>query len=103
VVWNLVRNAVQASSPGAAVHVRVRDLGDAGKRGFTLEVHDEGPGIDTEAMKRLFDPFFTTRSAGVGIGLAVVKRIVDDHGWRIDIESSAGRGATFRVASRSIL
>jgi two-component system, NtrC family, sensor histidine kinase HydH len=103
VVWNLVRNAVQASSPGAEVRVRVHDVGKAHEHGFVLEVHDEGPGIDTEATKRLFDPFFTTRSAGVGIGLAVVKRIVDDHGWRIDIESSKGRGATFRVSSRSVL
>ena len=97
VVWNLMRNAVQASSPGACVRVRVGPGESSGGGGFVLEVHDDGPGLDPEAKQRLFDPFFTTRSAGVGIGLAVVKRIVDDHGWAIDFESSEGRGATFRV------
>jgi signal transduction histidine kinase len=101
VVWNLVRNAVQASSPGAKVTVRVtpepahavaRPSGHA-----VLEVHDDGPGIGAEAKARLFDAFFTTRSSGMGIGLAVVKRIVDEHGWLIEVESREGRGATFRV------
>lgn len=101
VVWNLVRNAVQASSPGAKVMVRVASDAVASKRksnGATLlEVHDDGPGIGAEAKGRLFDAFFTTRSSGMGIGLAVVKRIVDEHGWRIEVESKEGRGATFRV------
>lgn len=98
VVWNLMRNAVQASSPGACVRVRVCCEDTAGDNGaFLLEVHDDGPGLDPEAKKRLFDPFFTTRSAGVGIGLAVVKRIVDDHKWRIEVASDERTGATFKV------
>ena len=101
VVWNLVRNAVQASSPGAKVLVRVAGDGAQSKRksnGATvLEIHDDGPGIGSDAKGRLFDAFFTTRSSGMGIGLAVVKRIVDEHGWRIEVESKEGRGATFRV------
>jgi signal transduction histidine kinase len=66
-------------------------------RGAVLEVHDDGPGIEAAARGRLFDAFFTTRSSGMGIGLAVVKRIVDEHGWVIEVESKEGRGATFRV------
>src|SRR6185295_2938259 len=75
VVWNLVRNAIQASSAGDEVLVRIADEGGA----RTLEVCDHGPGIPSEARPRLFDAFFTTRSQGMGIGLAVVKRILDDH------------------------
>jgi two-component system, NtrC family, sensor histidine kinase HydH len=98
VMWNLVRNAVQASHPGAKVKVRVAKS-DPGSRkaGWSLEVHDDGPGITSEARSRLFEPFFTTRTSGMGIGLAVVKRIVDDHGWSIEVRSDEGRGATFRV------
>ena len=95
VVWNLVRNAVQVSSPGAPVSVRV--IAGSGAAPAMLEVADEGPGIPPETRDRLFDAFFTTRSSGMGIGLAVVKRVVDDHGWRIEVESEAGCGATFRV------
>jgi two-component system, NtrC family, sensor histidine kinase HydH len=100
VVWNLVRNAVQASSPGDQVLVRAFTMAPDGGRSLPLailEVHDDGPGIGLEARERIFDAFFTTRSSGIGIGLAVVKQIVDDHGWTIDVDSSAGRGATFRV------
>jgi signal transduction histidine kinase len=98
VVWNLVRNAVQASSPGAKVTVRVgADAAHGTASTLFLEVHDDGPGISPEAQARLFDAFFTTRSSGMGIGLAVVKRIVDEHGWRIEVDSREGRGATFRV------
>jgi two-component system, NtrC family, sensor histidine kinase HydH len=96
VLWNLVRNAVQASGAGKSVHVRVEPHG----KEVTLRVDDEGPGIPDEARARLFDAFYTTRSHGVGIGLAVVKRIIDDHakmGARIDVVSPESGGASFRV------
>jgi signal transduction histidine kinase len=93
-LWNLVRNAVQASSAGDEVVVRLARTDDLGAR---LDVVDHGPGIAEEAASRIFDAFFTTRSHGTGVGLAVVKRIVDDHGWSIHVESAEGAGATFTV------
>jgi two-component system, NtrC family, sensor histidine kinase HydH len=95
VVWNLLRNAVQVSSAGAEVVLRVTAEADGGTR---LEVADSGPGIPPEAHAQLFDAFFTTRSHGMGIGLAVVKRIVDDHGFTIEVQSAPGHGATFVVS-----
>jgi two-component system sensor histidine kinase HydH len=95
-VWNLVRNGVQASDPGGVVKVVV----DAGGTDPALVVIDHGPGIDAAAQERLFDAFFTTRSHGTGVGLAVVKRIADEHGFEITVESDAGKGAAFRVALR---
>ncbi|HWZ90614.1 MAG TPA: ATP-binding protein [Polyangiaceae bacterium] len=92
-IWNLVRNAVQASRPGEAVDVAV-ELSDG--RAW-LRVSDHGVGIDEAAKERLFDAFFTTRSQGTGMGLAVVKRIADEHGFSILVESSRGQGATFSV------
>jgi len=92
-VWNLVRNAVQASEAGEVVNVSV----SSGPGGVELQVVDHGVGIDEAQMPRLFDAFFTTRSQGSGVGLAVVKRIADEHGFLIHVKSEAGRGAQFRV------
>jgi signal transduction histidine kinase len=106
VLWNLVRNAVQASAAGKTVKVSVATGGAAGE--VTLSVDDEGPGLTEEARARIFDAFYTTRAHGVGIGLAVVKRIVDEHaamGARIDVESpldtGGGGGASFRITLRT--
>jgi len=92
-IWNLVRNAVQASSAGDPVTVKVGMEAE----GVVLCVEDRGAGIDEDQMSRLFDAFFTTRSQGTGVGLAVVKRIADEHGFLIHVKSEAGRGATFRI------
>jgi two-component system, NtrC family, sensor histidine kinase HydH len=54
-------------------------------------------GLTEEAKERIFDAFFTTRAQGTGVGLAVVKRIADDHGFSIGVESESGHGATFIV------
>ncbi len=94
-VWNLVRNAVQASGAGDAVTVTVA-MAQA-NTAVMLSVADRGPGIAAAQMPRLFDAFFTTRSQGTGVGLAVVKRIADEHGFRIEVNSEAGGGAAFHV------
>jgi two-component system, NtrC family, sensor histidine kinase HydH len=92
-LWNLVRNAVQASQADDVVRVGVYlENGDV-----IVEVVDRGGGISDDAKPQLFDAFYTTRSQGTGIGLAVVKRIVDEHGWSIAVLDTVPRGATFRV------
>ncbi|HEY1954862.1 MAG TPA: ATP-binding protein [Polyangiaceae bacterium] len=99
VLWNLVRNALQANPPRGVVRVGVESA--PGER-VSLWVEDDGAGIDDDAKRRIFDAFYTTRAHGAGIGLAVVKRIVDDHaphGASIAVENArAGpTGARFRV------
>jgi signal transduction histidine kinase len=96
VIWNLVKNAIQFSPPGEPVRVRVVRSDEE----VFLEVEDRGPGIDEADRERIFDMFFTKRTHGVGIGLALVKQIVDAHGARIDVESTEGRGSLFRVRFR---
>jgi two-component system sensor histidine kinase HydH len=91
-IWNLVRNAIQASAAGGTVRVKLES-----ERRTILTVADDGKGIDSEAKKHLFDVFFTTRSHGTGLGLAVVKRIADDHGFSVIVESEDGAGARFMV------
>ena len=92
-MWNLIRNAVQASAAGDAVTVRLHRDGTHAQ----LSVVDRGVGIDAASQENLFDAFFTTRSHGTGVGLAVVKRIADEHGFVVKVESAQGEGATFRV------
>lgn len=94
-VWNLVRNAVQASTAGEEVRVSV--YGNVGQPA-RLVVEDKGVGIEPAQLPRLFDPFFTTRSYGSGIGLAVVRRIADEHGFQISVTSTKGQGARFEVS-----
>jgi two-component system, NtrC family, sensor histidine kinase HydH len=96
VLWNLVRNALQASAAGGLVRVGVAREGDR----VALWIEDEGEGIRDDAKGHIFDAFYTTRAHGAGIGLAVVKRIIDDHapyGVAITVENGKARGARFRV------
>jgi len=83
---NLVLNAAQAQPHGGVVRLH-------GRPG-QVHVSDEGPGIADTVRETLFDPFVTTRSAGIGLGLAVVKQIVDEHGGTIEVDSSSA-GTTF--------
>jgi len=94
VVTNLVGNALEAVGPGG--HVRVETGEQRG--GAQLTVRDDGPGIPPEVRARLFEPFFTTKQKGNGLGLAISRQIVADHGGAIEFHSSPDQGATFTVA-----
>jgi len=93
VLWNLVRNGTQVSTAGDSLRVSVIE----NETFVRLEVNDRGPGIPKEMKSSIFEPFFTGRTHGIGIGLAVVKRIIEDHGWSIDVTSREGSGTTFQV------
>jgi two-component system sensor histidine kinase HydH len=88
--WNLIRNAVQASAPGGEVRITIQT-----EETVRLIVEDDGVGIDPDAQSHLFEEFFTTRSHGTGLGLAVVKRIADEHGIALKVKSERHKGATF--------
>lgn len=91
---NLMLNAIQASSEGDAIRVT---LTGRSTTGVQLVIADSGAGIGESDMERIFEPFFTTRASGTGLGLAVVKDIVESHSGEIGIESEAGRGTTVTV------
>ncbi len=94
VFYNLILNAVQASGEGGAVTVKTRSAGGTAE----VAVIDRGAGIEEKNLNSIFNPFFTTKPAGVGLGLAIVSKIVDEHGGKITVESEAGKGSIFRVA-----
>lgn len=94
VVTNLIQNALEASPPGSTVTVKTRALPDA----VELAVIDRGSGIRPEHREQIFNPFFTTKPAGVGLGLAICAKIVDEHGGSLRVESEPGRGSIFLVS-----
>jgi signal transduction histidine kinase len=93
VFYNVILNAVQASPPGGAVSVKTR----AGEDCVEISVIDRGAGIDPQQRDSIFNPFFTTKPEGVGLGLAIVSKIVDEHGGKITVESEPGKGSIFHV------
>ena len=89
---NLIRNAAEAAPSGSPIAIAVRPAPRPGA--VCIAVADSGSGIDAAARERLFSPFFTTKPDGTGIGLAIVKRIVERHDGEIAVESEPGRGTT---------
>jgi two-component system sensor histidine kinase HydH len=90
---NLLTNAVDAVSPSGEVRVQGWEVDD----GVAVAVEDSGPGVDPATARRLFEPLITTKEKGVGLGLALVKRIVERHGGTVDYEPRTGGGARFVV------
>jgi signal transduction histidine kinase len=98
VVFNLVLNAIDATGKGGRIEVGA--VADGGQ--VVLTVADDGGGIDPAHRARLFRPYFTTKKHGTGLGLFVIRRIVEAHGGAVSVESEPGKGATFRVALPSV-
>jgi len=90
---NLLSNAAQASPPDAPITVVTR----AANNEAEVSVIDRGCGIPPDKIETIFNPFVTTKQSGVGLGLAIVAKIIDGHGGRIAVESEPGKGSTFRV------
>jgi two-component system, NtrC family, sensor histidine kinase PilS len=93
VMWNLVRNAAEASPPGSPIDVAVATEG----QDVRITVRDRGPGIPDQDRPRLFEPFFSTKKGGTGLGLATVHRIVEDHRGRLELANADGGGARATV------
>jgi signal transduction histidine kinase len=93
VLVNLCKNAIQAMTRGGVLTLCTEDRDN----GVCLVVADTGGGIPQEQINRIFEPFYTTKKKGTGLGLMIVQRIVRGHGGRIDLESHEGRGTVFRI------
>ncbi len=93
IIWNLMLNAAQAMPDGGRIRIAAREEA----RGLRIDVEDQGAGIPQEELGKLFDPFYTTRRGGTGLGLVTVERFVRAHeGW-VEVDSTPGRGSTFSV------
>ena len=95
VLMNLTRNALQACATGGQVRVRLKL---AEREGLVrIDVIDNGQGMSEETLKKIFQPFFTTKKGGTGLGLPVSKRIIEDHGGFFQIHSQIGQGTTISI------
>ena len=91
---NVLVNARQVLKEGGRVTV----ISKAASNGdVTIELKDDGPGIPPEARDKIFEPFYSKRGGGTGLGLPIARQMVEAHGGRIDVDSEAGRGTTFRI------
>lgn len=93
VLLNLVQNAMDATPSGGEIVIKTSKDED----NLYINVKDTGEGIDPEKLDHIFDPFFTSKVTGVGLGLAVAKKIVNDHGGEIRASNNSGGGAFFSV------
>jgi signal transduction histidine kinase len=90
---NLIKNAIQAMTKGGRLTLRTHQASE----GVMVTIADTGGGIPQEKINRIFEPFYTTKKKGSGLGLMIVQRIIREHGGRIDLESRVQHGTTFRI------
>jgi signal transduction histidine kinase len=92
---NLTSNALEAVGSAAGDRRRIRVTTERDGPMVEVRVEDRGPGVPPELRDRIFDPFFSTKAGGVGIGLAIARAIVDAHGGQLSLSPTPGGGATF--------
>jgi signal transduction histidine kinase len=98
VILNLVKNAIDAIAIGPTTIEAIRLVTTYdGKSVVSLYVEDSGPGITTENETRIFDPFFTTKPSGMGLGLSLSRRIIEDHGGNLRLTETSSKGCTFEI------
>ena len=90
---NLMKNSMQAMSTGGELMIKTGEAGD----GIWVSLTDTGCGIPQEQIKQIFEPYYTTKEKGSGLGLMIVQRIVRDHDGRLELTSHGSKGATFRI------
>jgi len=95
VFHNLLKNAIEASKPGDSIKITVTPSQFNDK--VNISIADSGTGMDEATLSRIWEPYFTTKTQGSGIGMFMVQRIINDHGGKIDVQSIEGKGTTVRI------
>jgi signal transduction histidine kinase len=90
---NLMINAIQAMPAGGRLDVSLRPE----NAHLEIKFSDTGSGIDEEALEQIFEPYYSTKETGIGLGLPLTKKIIEEHGGQINVESEPGKGATFTI------
>jgi signal transduction histidine kinase len=90
---NLIQNSLAAMSTGGTISIATSQTDDV----ITLTVSDTGTGIPADVIDRIFEPYFTTKADGTGLGLAMAYKVVKEHGGDIYVQSEVGKGTCFRI------
>jgi len=93
---NLIKNSIEASKPGSEIIIETHKI-DIGGRSVKIVIRDHGTGIPPEVLPRIFEPYYTTKPRGMGLGLSIVKRIIEDHFGHIEIQSTLGHGTEVTI------
>ena len=93
-LMNIILNAIEAMTAGGILTINVEQSNEM----IQLEIADTGCGIDEEQAKKIFEPFYTTKEQGLGLGMPYAKKIVGQHGGTISLSSQLGVGTTIRIA-----
>ena len=104
---NLISNAVDALPEGGSLRLRVyacsqgdpaaQGVGQDTESALAIQIQDSGVGMPAEVLEHVFEPFYTTKSKGTGLGLTIAQRIIEEHGGRISVQSQVGQGTTFTI------
>jgi len=98
VIVNLINNAIDAlNKPNGKIEVEINKIFEDGKYWCRIEISDNGMGISEEGQRQLFTPYYSTKQNGTGLGLVIVKNIIEEHGGSINFESIKGEGTTFTI------
>lgn len=97
VIWNLILNAVQAMPEGGVLKIEGHPARGGAREGVEINISDTGFGIREQDFQKIFEPFYTTRETGTGLGLAVVSRIMEAYGGKIHMQSESGKGTIFTI------
>ena len=96
-IANIIRNALEHMRPGSSLVVRTRMLQEHSPRRVGLEVINTGSSIAEEDLEKIFEPFYSTRPSGMGLGLAITAHAVQLLGGKIEVDTKVGVGSTFRL------
>ena len=102
VILNIALNAIEAMPEGGTLTVRTSRIGSDTGDAVGISIRDTGHGIRRETIKQIFTPFFTTKERGVGLGLAVCRRIIRNHGGKIRVKSIPGQGTIFYIRLETV-
>jgi signal transduction histidine kinase len=89
-----MKNGIEVMPERGKIYIRSEVVSQEWVR---VDVEDTGPGIPKDVLEKIFAPFFTTKARGTGLGLAVVKKVVDGHRGKVEVSSEAGKGTCFRI------